>query len=239
MSGIDYSSINKKINDRIQVLAEKSQLMDGSGRNEYMNELFTLVMPKLRFQIWKFFHNDVDTDDVLHNTLQKICENIMKYNSMYRFTTWSFSIAKNEALLYIQERKKFSNTVEFDTVLYKIDRIDVSKESAECDTDMYKMYEKLYAEIMLLDIDVVDNRIFVQKEINGMKVKDLASYYSINEDTIKTKLRSVRLKLRESMISKHPNLCKRYKVILNFAENNDIDGAMCKLANPMKYTETI
>jgi DNA-directed RNA polymerase specialized sigma24 family protein len=100
-----FEELNREINDRIQKLSEIVHKEEHTER-EY-NELASLIYPKLRFFIWKFCKNEIDTEEALHFTLVKVFKNICKYNPLSgRFTTWAFTIARNETLYYLDRKNK-------------------------------------------------------------------------------------------------------------------------------------
>ena len=65
-----YDLINKQLNDEMQTLAEKIKSGEYSERDR--NRLASIMYPKLKYFIWKFFNDQDETDEVLHNTLFKI-----------------------------------------------------------------------------------------------------------------------------------------------------------------------
>ena len=100
-----FDELNKKINNRIQEISIKIHKKKYT-KKEY-EEIAELVYPKLKYHIWKFCKNDLDTEEALHFTLVKIFNNIEKYNpESGRFTTWAFTIARNETLYYLDRKYK-------------------------------------------------------------------------------------------------------------------------------------
>ena len=63
--------INVKINNQIQHLAELATDPTNISAKRHREDLMILLIPKLRFFIWKFFQNDEETEDVLHNALRR------------------------------------------------------------------------------------------------------------------------------------------------------------------------
>ena len=201
-------SVNAITNDRIQELA--NSVIDKGSKNvrSNMNELMSLLMPKLRFFIWGFMSSENDTDDVLYNTLEKICISIKSYNPNYRFTTWAFNIAKNEALTWINKTPK--NNVDIDEIFYTVANslIDNSVEVMDSELQREEVLADVYDEIQRVSIEE-GNLMLLEKDINDRKGKEIAEMYGTCENTVKTRIRAGRKRVRESVFNKHPDLVAR------------------------------
>ena len=215
-----FNKVNKETNNKIQDLAISVIDPMNLNKDENFNELVVLIMPKLKFFIWKFFNNNEDTEDVLHNALEKICKKIDTFNPMWRFTTWAFRISRNEALLY--RHIKRSNDVDIDSVFFQVENtiVDGSKETGTKETEFENLFIAMWYEIHDLKNDTTINQqnvnIFYQKEINNVKIKDIAKRYDLSENTVKTKLRTMRSIIRNRIFRKYPYLTDKYRDIINF-----------------------
>jgi RNA polymerase sigma-70 factor (ECF subfamily) len=194
----------------MQTLAEKIKSGDYSERDR--NRLASIMYPKLKYFIWKFFNDTEPTEEVLHNTLYKIFKSIESYSDKFRFTTWIYTIAKNESLLH-QHKLKTQFAVRLDDVENKVDRPDDSGFVLEKETYIESLYVETLRMMTTLP-DCIEKSILIDKELHHMKGNDLAEKYNMNLNTVKTKIRKARKMLRDNVLEKNPEFKDRLKEFL-------------------------
>jgi len=197
-----FETINKQLNDKMQELAEK--INSGNYVEHDRNTLASIIYPKLRYFIWNFFNDQDETDEVLHNTLLKIFKNISSYKSEFRFTTWIYTIAKNEALLH-QHKLKKELTVKLDNLA--VAPFDKNDHQYNIEKEKYLdvLFSLTHEELYALP-DSIEKNILIDKEIQRMKGQEIADKYDMNLNTVKTKIRKGRKILKERIFLKNPHM---------------------------------
>lgn len=118
-----YEKSKRESNQRIQEIAEK--VTKGLHSEKEYNELAELILPKIKWLTYGYVKETDCHDDIAHDCLFKIFNNIHRYDSSKgKFTTWAFNVAINESLYlqYLAKRRP--------TILYKSDSNDIDNENS-------------------------------------------------------------------------------------------------------------
>ena len=197
-----FEETNKIANQRIQEIS--IGFADGSITEREKNELAGLVYPKLRYYIWNFCKNNNDTDEALQWTLKKVFKNATKFDfNKGRFTTWIYTIARNETLFYLHMKTKHK-CVSIEDSADPVSHSAETDDFSNVEDDFQSLYDITVSEIHGIDDTLLKN-IAIDKMIKKDKVKLIATRYDINENTVKTKLRKIRLDLKSKILEEHPN----------------------------------
>ncbi len=144
------------------------------GNIEVLLEWVELNKEKLYKISWAYLKSHADVEDVFHDTIIKIIENVNKLKNEEAFEAWFISILLNECRKTLRNKKRMqlSDDIEINN------NISYSEEQAE-KIDLINELKKLdeeYKEIIIL------------KYYSGYSQKEIAEILSIPLGTVKTKI---------------------------------------------------
>ena len=196
--------MKKEIN--IQKLAEDFILT----KNERQFQLlFERLKPGITNHCFTILKDSELAQDSFLNTMSKIWQKIDQYDcERGNFSTWCYNIARNESLLLLKSRKRYISTDD--------ESIEAIYNDQNCNEGEYydifddpsltfingqnkvdELYESIIQEIRELPDLYKD--IMIDREINGMKYKDIAEKYEIKKRSIATRIRRARNKIKKKI----------------------------------------
>lgn len=92
-------------NDDLELIAELKQ---ENTRDIAFHKLVKQYQERLYWHIRKILLNHEDTDDVLQNTFVKVWKSIDKFREESLLYTWLYRIATNEAITFLNSKKRRS-----------------------------------------------------------------------------------------------------------------------------------
>lgn len=132
---------------------------------------------------------DPDTArDIIQNGFIKTWEKLQSYNSEHRFYSWLYRIIINESLNHVRKNSKMELWKETGTDERTPFSIMAEKEE----------HQELYNAVALLD---KDHRLVIQlRHFEELSYQEIADVLEIDENKVKSRLYSARMKLRELMV---------------------------------------
>jgi len=204
--------VTKEIKEtNIQALAECFIL---KKTDKSFSDLFNRLKPGVSNHCFLILKDMELAEDAFLNTMSKIWLKIDQYDmERGNFSTWCYNIARNESLLLMKSRKRLiahedgdleylssKNTIGDIGGFYTIED-DPTYGFFNEENTIDSVYESVLDEIRSLPETYRD--IMIDREINGMKYKDIAEKYGIKKRSIATRIRRARGRIRKKMDGKH------------------------------------
>jgi RNA polymerase sigma-70 factor (ECF subfamily) len=189
----------------IQVLAESFI----STRDERsFRFLYERVKPGVLNHCFTILKDFELAEDAFLNAMSKVWQKIDQYdNERGNFSTWCYNIARNESLLLLKSRSRYitQSSEEMEVSSAKQEEKNSTYELEEDPlwdflsggTDIDEVYENVIDEIR--ELPEIYRDIMIDREINGMKYKDIADKYGIKKRSIATRIRRARTRIRKKM----------------------------------------
>lgn len=130
-----------------------------------------------------------DAEDITQTVFIKAYESLNSFNPKYKFFSWIYRMAINETLNVINKKKQLS---ELDQNIVSHDKLpDTEFEERELSQNIQDALMNLKAEY---------REVIVLKHLQGLSYKEMSRILSIPEKTVKSRLFSARLLLKDLLI---------------------------------------
>lgn len=178
------------------------------------NKLYNRLKPGMIFHAMNLLKDEASAEDVVSIAFTKIWVKIDQYNKYWNFSTWAYRIVHNEAMQHIRKNKmlvalegngNYNHTDNMQYSEYNLLRNGAEEELVSVDPnwdldeneDVHQMvYEKVLKEINGLSKFYKD--IMIDRELNGMKYKQIAEKHNININSVKTRIKRARMQIIEN-----------------------------------------
>jgi RNA polymerase sigma-70 factor (ECF subfamily) len=131
-----------------------------------------------------------DAEDVTQTVFMKVFENLRVYNSRYRFYSWMYRIAVNEALNH-QARSRNRTSVDIEETR-EPGEVDQSLESKELEE---QVQEAIFA------LEPGDRALVVLKHFQGFSYDEISFILDVPVRKVKSRLYTARQRLKEQLIN--------------------------------------
>lgn len=144
------------------------------GNIEVLLQWIDANKQKLYRMSWSYLKNNTDVEDVFHNTIIKVVENINKLQNEQAFERWVISILLNECRKILRDRRKVqpSDYIELSDTACSLEE---QAESLDL-IDGLKSIDEKYKELIIL------------KYYSGYSQKEIAEILNMPLGTVKTKI---------------------------------------------------
>lgn len=149
---------------------------------------------------FKVCRNQDDAEDTLQESFLNILKSLKSFNFKSNFSTWVYRIVSNSCLMKFRKEKR-DRWESFDELDKPEDRIKESY-SKWSDTPLEQILTDELKEQMdqaILDLPPIYRLPFVLKDLEGLKIEEVAEALKISVPAAKARLRRARLFLRDKL----------------------------------------
>lgn len=161
------------MNDEIAI----KNLQNNLNSDEAFKYLINKYQEKLYYIIRRIVIIHDDADDVLQNTFLKIWKGINSFNSDSGFYTWAYRIATNEAITFINKKKKEKN-IPIDDVSFFL-----TAPKAEFNFSGDEIQEKL--EEAIIRLPEKQRAVFHMKYFDNLKYEEMSKIMETSVGALK------------------------------------------------------
>jgi RNA polymerase sigma-70 factor (ECF subfamily) len=190
------STGSSDMNDKFKYSDEKLILRFQEGDINAYNELVKRYKDRLLNFVLRYFNNVEQAEDVVQDTLIKLYTHASYYKNVAKFSTWIFTIAKNNALTELRKnkRKKTDSLWTDDGQV-----IDINSKEESLDS---KVQNEIAIDQLNKFLDEIPENFrmaVVLRDFQELSYEEISKILEIPIGTIKSRINRGRIQLAEKM----------------------------------------
>ena len=190
------STESSEVNEKFKLSDEKLILRFQEGDINAYNELVKRYKDRLLNFVFRYFNNIEQAEDVVQDTLIKLYTHANYYKNVAKFSTWIFTIAKNNALTELRKNKR-KRTDSLYTDDGRFLDIGSKEESLES-----KVQNELAIDQLNKFLDEIPENFriaVVLRDFQELSYEEISKILEIPIGTIKSRINRGRIQLAEKM----------------------------------------
>ncbi len=190
------STESSEMNDKFKYSDEKLILRFQEGDINAYNELVKRYKDRLLNFVLRYFNNVEQAEDVVQDTLIKLYTHASYYKNVAKFSTWIFTIAKNNALTELRKNKR-KKTDSLWTEDGQI--IDINSKEESLDS---KVQNEIAIDQLNKFLDEIPENFrmaVVLRDFQELSYEEISKILEIPIGTIKSRINRGRIQLAEKM----------------------------------------
>ena len=190
------STESSKVKDKFKLSDEKLILRFQEGDINAYNELVKRYKDRLLNFVFRYFNNREQAEDVVQDTLIKLYTHASYYKNIAKFSTWIFTIAKNNALTELRKNKR-KQTDSLWTDDGKV--IDINSKDQSLDR---KVQNEIAIDQLNKFLDEIPENFrmaVVLRDFQELSYDEISKILEIPIGTIKSRINRGRIQLAEKM----------------------------------------
>ncbi len=185
-----------KVKDKFKLSDEKLILRFQEGDINAYNELVKRYKDRLLNFVFRYFNNREQAEDVVQETLIKLYTHASYYKNIAKFSTWIFTIAKNNALTELRKNKR-KQTDSLWTDDGKV--IDINSNDQTLDRRVQNEIAVDQLNKFLEEIPENFRMAVVLRDFQELSYDEISKILEIPIGTIKSRINRGRIQLAEKM----------------------------------------
>ena len=184
------------MNDKFKYSDEKLILRFQEGDINAYNELVKRYKDRLLNFVLRYFNNVEQAEDVVQDTLIKLYTHASYYKNVAKFSTWIFTIAKNNALTELRKKKR-KKTDSLWTDDGQV--IDINSKEESLDS---KVQNEIAIDQLNKFLDEIPENFrmaVVLRDFQELSYEEISKILEIPIGTIKSRINRGRIQLAEKM----------------------------------------
>ena len=190
------STESSEVNDKFKFSDEKLILRFQEGDINAYNELVKRYKDRLLNFVFRYFNNVEQAEDVVQDTLIKLYTHASYYKNVAKFSTWIFTIAKNNALTELRKNKrKKTDSLWTDDGKF----IDISSKEESLES---KVQNEIAIDQLNKFLDEIPENFriaAVLRDFQELSYEEISKILEIPIGTIKSRINRGRIQLAEKM----------------------------------------
>lgn len=151
-----------------------------NGSREYLDILLENHLQAIFNACFRVCLDEQVANDIAQEVIIKIIKNIDSFQNKSEFSTWYYRIAYNESIGYLKKQKWTIDIAEFENILTLEENSFYNSDQSQLSWDVTQAINSL---------PLIDRNIVLYFYYDELKISQIADILSMNENTIKTKLK--------------------------------------------------
>lgn len=169
--------------------------------------LFEVLMRRYNQRLFRIQRSYISDEEAVKDTLQqtylKTYQNLDSFRGESQFSTWITRIAINEALKYLNKKKRYSDIHKVSGVISKKSHADNNENTPE--ENMIRSDMRSLLEEAIDQLPPKYRSVYMMREVEGMDTEETAKCLEISKSNTKVRLHRARKKIRKTLEEKVAN----------------------------------
>ena len=170
------------------------------GNHESRGKLFELLWRQYQKRLTFFIKNMVKNhaEDLFQEIMLKVYQNLHKYNPVYSFNTWIYTVARNHCLNYLNKKKLITVNMDDESVDNITTEDYDTPENQTLNNELHHTIDNILSKFN------EDNRqIAFLYFFEDMRNREIALVMDIPTGTVKSRLHKIRENLKQGLEKYH------------------------------------